>query len=98
MSNQVRSAALKIWNESALGIYQFAWKSATGSRCELAWYEGLDAPRFSFWISGQQRMSPPVAVRNPERFGWRTPRRVADFKVFVQAFADACEQESGGTS
>jgi hypothetical protein len=83
----------RIRNESAWGIYVFSWKSATGARCELCWYDGLDAPRFSFWISAQARMCPPIAVRSPERFGWKVPRKVADFKPFAQRFADACEEE-----
>jgi hypothetical protein len=82
-----------IRNESALGIYVFAWTSATGTRCELCWYEGLDAPCFSFWIGPQGRMCPPIVVRDPERFGWKPPRKVADFKAFAQRFADACEAE-----
>ncbi|MEJ3741783.1 hypothetical protein WEI85_00575 [Actinomycetes bacterium KLBMP 9797] len=80
-------------NESALGIYVFAWTSATGSRCELCWHDGLDAPLFSFFSQGRGRMSPPIAVANPQRFGWAPPRRITEFKAFAQRFADACEQE-----
>jgi len=86
-AGQTRSTRLR--NESALGVYLFAWTSATGGRCELCWHEGLDAPLFSIWISAQGRMSAPIAVRNPDRFGWRPPRRLADFKAFAQRFADA---------
>lgn len=32
-------------------------------------------------------------IANPERFGWKKPRKLADFKAFAQAFAD--EWESG---
>ena len=83
----------RIRNESAFGVYLFAWTSATGARCELCWCEGLDAPLFSYWIGAQARMCPPIAVANPERFGWERPRKVADFRPFAQRFADACEAE-----
>jgi hypothetical protein len=83
----------RIRNESALGVYLFTWTSATGARCEVCWSAGLDAPLFSYWITGQARMSPPIAVANPERFGWTTPQKIADFMTFAQRFADACEEE-----
>jgi hypothetical protein len=83
----------RIRNESALGVYLFSWISATGARCEVCWCEGLDAPLFSYWITAQARMSPPIAVTNPQRFGWTTPRKITDFMAFAQRFADACEEE-----
>jgi hypothetical protein len=85
--------ATRLRNESALGVYRLAWTSRTGARCELCWCEGLDAPWFSYWISAQARMSPPIPVINPQRFGWQPPRRIADFIAFAQRFADACEQQ-----
>lgn len=60
---------IKLRNESALGIFRFGWDSATGARCELLWYTELDTPLFSYWVASQHRMSPPLAVRNPQRFG-----------------------------
>lgn len=89
--------SVKLVNESALGIYAFSWKS-NGSRCELSWYPELDTPAFSFWVSGRGRMSPPMAVRNPERFAsWPPPagshaKAFAGFKTFASAFAEAAEQ------
>ena len=85
--------AVQLVNESALGIYVFTWK-ADGKRCELSWYEGLEAPAFSFYVSGRGRMSPPLAVRSPERFApWPLPagsskKTMAGFKAFALAFAE----------
>jgi len=85
----------RLWNESALGIYQFCWNSkASGGRCEVAWYEGLGDPRFSFYSVTRGSMTPPIPIRNPERFGFKPPRKLADFKAFVQRYADECEAES----
>jgi hypothetical protein len=87
----------KLWNESALGIYVLCWKGTNG-RNEVSWFEGLDAPMFSFHMAAQDRMTPPIQIRKPERFGhWpfrngSHAKTFADFKAFVQAFADECEQ------
>lgn len=89
---------IKLVNESALGIYTLTWQS-DGKRCELSWYEGLDLPAFSFYVSARGQMSPPVPVRNPERFApWPLPagnakKAMAGFKAFATAFAEAAEQE-----
>jgi hypothetical protein len=85
---------VKLWNESALGIYQMCWKSKTGGRCEVAWYEGLGEPRFSFYSTTRGGMTPPVPIRNPGRFGWAEPRKLADFKAFVLRYAEACESDN----
>lgn len=59
----------------------------------MCWCEGLDAPLFSYWSGALARMCPPIAVADPERFGWKPPRRIADFMPFAQRFADACEAQ-----
>jgi hypothetical protein len=91
-------SAVKLVNESALGIYVFSWQ-ASGKRCELSWYEGLANPAFSFYVSSLGRMSPPVAVRSPGRFAsWPLPagkgKQLSGFKAFALAFALAAEQDS----
>lgn len=88
---------IRLVNESALGIYVFAWQTG-GKRCELTWYEGLDLPAFSFYVTDAGRMSPGVPVRNPERFApWPLPagsarKTMASFKVLATAFAEATER------
>lgn len=89
--------SVKLVNESALGIYVFTWQAHGNKRCELSWYEGLATPAFSFYVSARGRMSPPVAVRNPERFApWPLPsgkgKQLAGFKALATAFAEAAEQ------
>lgn len=86
---------IKLVNESALGIYRFSWKASTGIRCEVLWSAGVSAPLFSFFIIGRQRVSDPIPIRNPDRFGWNgPPRKLADFKAFAERFAQACEDDA----
>ena len=75
---------VKLANESALGIYQFAWTSADGTRMGVTWAEGMTAPMaFRGTVSRD--------VVRPERFGWKPPKTLRDFRVFAQAFADEFE-------
>jgi hypothetical protein len=80
---------VRLTNESALGIYRLTWgKPRQAGRCEVVWYDGAAGPFLSLWLTGQNRMSPPLEIRNPERFGWTgPPRKLADFQAFVQRFA-----------
>jgi hypothetical protein len=93
--------AIKLVNESALGIYTFSWQAAGNKRCELSWYEGLALPAFSFHVSALGRMSPAVPVRDPERFApWPLPagnakKTLAGFKAFATAFAEKAEEQDG---
>jgi hypothetical protein len=81
-------------NESAMGCFVASWKARTGARCVLTWGDGLDGPMFEFYVSSRGCMSPPIRVRNPERFGWTgPPRKFAEFRAFAQAFADAADAD-----
>jgi hypothetical protein len=74
----------KLANESALGTYSFTWTSADGARMGVMWGDGMAAP-MAF------RGKATRDVVNPERFGWKPPKKAADFKQFAQAFADEFE-------
>jgi hypothetical protein len=83
--------AVKLVNESAMGIYVMSWTGAGHKRNVISWYEGLPAPMLEFWVSSRGAMSSPVGIRNPQRFGWKTPVKLASFKAFCQRFADEAE-------
>lgn len=74
---------VKLANESALMTYRFTWTSADGARMEVLWAEGTSPLML--------RSGMVAEIRNPERFGWKTPKRIADFKRFAQAVADEFE-------
>lgn len=78
------SAGPRLANESALGTYCATWTSSDGVRMGIEWGEGMTCP-----IAFRGRVVRDVAM--PERFGWRKPRKYADFKQFAQAFADKYE-------
>lgn len=91
---------VKLWNESAMGIYVLCWKTAASKRCAVSWAVGLDTPMFEFYSTTRGSMTPPIPIRNPGRFG-RWPFRtnshkatMADFRAFVQRFADECESDA----
>jgi hypothetical protein len=84
---------VKLVNESALGIYVMSWQSKGRKRNVITWCEGMSEPALEFYVSGRNAMSRPLPIRNPERFGWKTPVRLATFKAFAQAFADEAERE-----
>jgi hypothetical protein len=75
---------VKLSNESALGVYQFAWTSADGVRMGVLWGEGMTGP-MAF------RAEVARDVVHPERFGWKPPKTLRDFKVFAEAFAGEFE-------
>ena len=87
----------KLVNESALGIYVMSWQSGPArKRNAITWYDGMASPVLEFFVTGRNAMSPPVAIRNPERFGWQpavktSKARMANFKAFCQRFADEAE-------
>lgn len=86
--------SVRLVNESALGIYVMSWQSGPArKRAVITWCDGMPEPMLEFFVSGLNAMSKPVAIRNPERFGWRTPVTRASFKAFAQAFADQCESD-----
>jgi hypothetical protein len=86
---------VKLVNESALGIYVMSWQSGPArKRNVITWYEGMSEPVLEFYVSGRNAMSRPLPIRNPERFGWTTPVKLATFKTFAQRFADEAESES----
>ena len=72
---------VKLRNESALGLYTFAWISGDGIRMGVMWGEGMTAP-----MAFRGKVTRDVV--RPERFGWKPPRTLNDFRVFAQAFAD----------
>jgi hypothetical protein len=82
--------AVRLVNESGLGVYLFAWVSRDGARREVSWAAGLDGPLAGTTVSGRVVTRTIVA---PERFGWRRPRKPADFRAFAQRFADAAESD-----
>lgn len=90
-------SAVKLVNESALGIYVMSWQSPGRKRNVITWCEGMDTPALEFFISSQNRMSRPVPIRNPQRFGWTTPFSLKMFKEFCQKFADVAESEASGS-
>ena len=79
-----RSTPVKLGNESALGLYPFAWISGDGTRMGVMWGEGMTGP-----MAFRGKVSRDVV--RPERFGWKPPRTLRDFKAFAQAFADEFE-------
>lgn len=87
------TAGVKLRNESAMGVYLLAWASPSrdGKRCDVTWAEGMGAPQFSFYSAVTGAMTPPRPIVSPERFGWKPPGKIGDFKAFVQKFADAME-------
>jgi hypothetical protein len=72
-------------NCSALGVFRFDWRSTfDNAACSLQWGEGLGNP-----LAFMNGMS--AEVREPERFGFKRPVTIRNFKEFAQAFADAFE-------
>lgn len=90
-------STVKLVNESALGVYVMSWQSPGRKRNAITWCEGMDNPALEFYISGRNRMSPPVPIRNPQRFGWKTPFSLKMFKEFCQKFADEAESAAAGS-
>jgi hypothetical protein len=91
--------SVRLVNESALGIYVMSWQSGPGrKRNAVSWFEGMGDPALEFYVTGRDAMSPPVAIRNPQRFGWvagamSAKARLANFKTFAQRFADEAESD-----
>jgi hypothetical protein len=75
---------VKLANESALMVYRFTWTSADRTPMEVQWAEGTGNPLMF-------RGHAVAEIARPERFGWKVPRKVADFKRFAQAVADEWE-------
>ena len=75
---------VKLANESAFGVYRFSWTSADGARMEVQWGAGM-------WNPLMFRGDEAREIVRPERFGWKTPKKAADFKRFAQAVADEFE-------
>jgi hypothetical protein len=74
-------------NCSALGVFRFDWRSKfDNAEMSVQWGAGLGNP-----LAFMNGMS--AEVRNPERFGFKRPVTLKNFKEFAQAFAD--EYESG---
>jgi hypothetical protein len=69
------------------------WQSRTSKRCAVSWCDGMTEPAFEFYSTTRGSMTPPIPIRNPDRFGFKPPRKLADFRAFVQRFADACEND-----
>jgi hypothetical protein len=86
---------IRLANESALGIYSFAWE-VDGHKAVIQWGEGMTVPLAFFGRAMQQ-------VARPERFGWTGPPKggskaqLKAVKAFAQAFADqlAADMEAG---
>ena len=87
---QARTTELRLANESGLGVYLFAWISRDGVRREVSWAAGLDGPLAGTTVHGRVVTRTIVA---PERFGWRRPRKLAEFRAFAQRFAEATEAD-----
>jgi hypothetical protein len=83
---------VRLINESALGVYRASWASSSGARYEVAWAEGLVGPMASR-LTGALGRSRALTIASPERFGWRVPRKAADFMAFARRFADAVEAD-----
>lgn len=84
---------VRLVNESALGVYRASWASSSGgARCEVAWAEGRAGPMASR-LMGASGRSHALTIASPERFGWRVPRKAADFMAFARRFADAVEAD-----
>lgn len=74
----------RLANESALMTYRFTWISADGTRMEILWGKGDGSPLMCRGVAVRE-------IRRPERFGWKEPKKCADFKRFAQAVADEWE-------
>lgn len=70
-------------NESALMVYRFTWTSADSARMEVLWSEGTSPLML--------RSGMVAEIKRPERFGWKKPKKITDFKRFAQAAADEWE-------
>jgi hypothetical protein len=76
-------------NCSALGTYRFDWTShldGVQTAMSLQWGKGMGNP-----LGFRGGMS--AEVRNPERFGFKRPATLKNFRAFAQAFADAFEED-----
>lgn len=65
-------------------VYRFTWTSADGVRMDVQWAEGTGNPLML-------RGAMVAEIKRPERFGWKVPKKIADFKRFTQAVADDWE-------
>jgi hypothetical protein len=74
---------VKLANQSALMVYRFTWTSADGAPMEVLWAEGTSPLML--------RSGMVAEIKQPERFGWKVPKKIADFKRFAQAVADEWE-------
>lgn len=80
---------VQLQNTSALGMFRFGWRSRHGeAECSILWGSGMGNP-LAF------RGTAAAEVRNPERFGFKRPVTVKNFKEFVQRFAEALEEGPG---
>ncbi len=80
--------AVQLQNTSALGMFRFGWRSRHGGECSIMWDGGMGNP-----LAFKGPMA--AEVRNPERFGFKRPVTVRNFKEFVQRFAEAFEEGPG---
>jgi hypothetical protein len=74
----------RLANLSAIGVYRFAWGSADGTPMEVQWGEGMGNPLMF-------RAGSACEIPRPERLGWTTPKKTADFRKFAQVVADEWE-------
>ncbi|HEY2086999.1 MAG TPA: hypothetical protein VGH54_13395 [Mycobacterium sp.] len=78
---------VQLQNTSALGMFRFGWRSRHGSaEHSIQWGDGMGNP-----LAFQGTAA--TEVRDPERFGFKRPVTVKNFKAFVQCFAEAFEEE-----
>jgi hypothetical protein len=80
---------VRLRNESAMGFYLFTWVDHDGNQRGVCWDRGMTGPAY-IAPGGAQRF-----IVAPDRFGWRPPRKVADFKGFVARFVNAGNMEDG---
>lgn len=83
---------VRLINESALGVYVTSWHSGLGGRFTVLW-DGTPGPPLVVRTEPDGQGRPSQPIRNPERFGWRTPRKMADFTAFVRRFAEQVEAD-----
>jgi hypothetical protein len=84
---------IRLSNESALGVYVMSWIGGDDQRFVLSWTQGWDEPLLEFYSHALGRMTLPQPVQRPERFGWKPPKTITDYKKFALRVAEAMEAE-----
>jgi len=89
---------IRLVNESALGVYQMAWRSGPDQRrCVLMWERGLPAPLFSYYLPGDTEPAGHAVRAVPasllSELGWAEPRphHPGDYARFARAYAEHLE-------